>query len=99
MPSRRMSAELRVDADHRLILLWRPYLRATRLRPMPAPRSTELLRGVSRISMFYWEPTGHWTNTWRATDLPALVRVRLSFPDGDSRHWPDIVAAPGIDRP
>jgi general secretion pathway protein J len=81
------------------MLRWRPYLRATRLRPLPPPNETELLRGVSRIELAFWRPGGGWVSTWRSPDLPALVRVRLDFPSGDPRHWPDIVASPALDRP
>lgn len=98
-PIRRMSVELLLDGNHRLLLRWRPYLNVMHLRPLPAPRTTELLRGVSRIEMSYWTPSGHWVNSWQEPDLPALVRVRLRFPDGDVRHWPDIVAAPGLEHP
>lgn len=36
---------------------------------------------------------GSWTN--RRT-LPRLVRVRASFPSGDTRQWPEMVIAPRI---
>ena len=99
-PSRRMRATLRVDADHRLVLRWSPSVRARRLRPQPAaPTETELLRGVSHIELAFWRPGGDWVGSWQSADLPALVRVRLRFPPGDPRRWPDIVAAPGLDRP
>jgi general secretion pathway protein J len=95
-----MRATLRVDADHRLVLRWSPSVRARRLRPQPAaPTETELLRGVSHIELAFWRPGGDWVGSWQSADLPALVRVRLRFPPGDPRRWPDIVAAPGLDRP
>lgn len=97
--SRSMVAALLVDADHRLVLRWRPYVHAVRLRPAPPPTETELLRGVSRIELSYWGSRGGWISAWRSADLPTLVRIRLHFPDGDPRHWPDIVAAPVLDRP
>jgi general secretion pathway protein J len=96
----RMRATLRVNADHRLVLRWSPSVHARRLRPQSAtPTETELLRGVSHIELAFWRPGGDWVSSWQRADLPALVRVRLRFPPGDSRHWPDIVAAPGLDRP
>jgi general secretion pathway protein J len=98
-PVRGMIAELRLDDSHRLVLRWRPYLHSTHLGPAPAPTDTELLRGVERIAISYWVPGGNWTSAWHADELPVLVRVRLQFAEGDSRHWPDIVAAPGLDRP
>jgi general secretion pathway protein J len=96
---RRMQAVLLVDARHRLVLRWRPYLNAQRLGPTPTHTETELLRGVSRMELAFWRPGGGWASTWRLPDLPTLVRIRLEFPAGDARHWPDIVAAPLLDRP
>ena len=95
---RRVQATLLVDPEHRLVLRWRPSLHARQLRP-PAPSEAELLRGVSRLELAFWRPGGGWVSTWRSPDLPTLVRVRLHFPAGDLRHWPDIVAAPALDRP
>jgi general secretion pathway protein J len=99
MLHRRMQAVLFVDGEHRLTLRWRPYLHATRLGPPPLLAETELLRGVSRMEMAYWRPGGGWVSSWRSPDLPELVRIRLEFPSGDARHWPDIVVAPLLDRP
>jgi len=96
--SRRMQATLLVDAHHRLVLRWRPYMHAMRLRPPQRPTDTELLRGVSRIELAFWRPSTGWVSTWRLPELPWLVRVRLLFESGDQRHWPDIVAAPMLDR-
>jgi general secretion pathway protein J len=99
MPGRRIQATLLVDADHRLVLRWQPSVRARRLRAPPALTETELLRGVSSVELSFWRPGGGWVSAWRSRDLPTLVRVRLHFPPGDVRHWPEIVAAPVLDRP
>jgi general secretion pathway protein J len=96
---RRIQATLLVDAGHRLVLRWRPSARARSLRTPPALTDTELLRGVSRMELAFWRPGGGWVGGWRSSDLPTLVRVRLHFPPGDARHWPEIVAAPMRDRP
>lgn len=38
-----------------------------------------------------------WKNEWLdSQELPALVRLRVKFPDGDSRRWPDLVMAPRV---
>lgn len=95
LPPRRVEAVLMVDAERRLVLRWRPYLNAQRLRS-PDFVETELLRGVSGFALAYWRPDGGWSEAWNAADLPALIRIRLQ-PDG--RRWPDIVVAPGLDRP
>jgi general secretion pathway protein J len=98
VPVRRIAGELRVTDDHRLVLKWRPYSRALYSGSRPATTETELVRGLARIKVFYWGQGGNWINAWHSDSLPVLVRVRLQFPDGDSRHWPDIVAAPDLDR-
>ena len=92
----RRSGRCRPPAGAALVAFWR----ATRLRPQPAaPTETELLRGVSRIELAFWRPGGIGSALGSRADLPALVRVRLHFPPGDPRRWPDIVAAPRLDRP
>lgn len=99
LPGRRMQAMLLIDPQHRLVLRWRPYPRATRIGDMPLLSETELLRDVSAIEFAFKRRTGAWISTWRSADLPALVRVRVTFPAHDGRHWPDIVVAPQRDRP
>jgi general secretion pathway protein J len=96
---RPIQAILMVDAQHRLVLRWRPYVHAVPLRPLPAPTETELLSDVARLQITYWRPGGGWVSAWQSSDLPTLVRVRVEFGSGDSRHWPDIVAAPRLNRP
>jgi general secretion pathway protein J len=97
--ARRVEATLLLDRAHRLILRWRPYLHAWSLRPAPEPLTTELLSGVAQMELSYWRPARGWVTDWRFDDPPALVRVRLVFPPGDPRRWPDIVAAPGLNAP
>lgn len=98
-PHRRIQAILMVDARHRLVLRWRPYMHATPLKPLPAPTDTKLLDHVAQLRIAYWRPGGGWLSAWHASDLPALVRMRVEFTRGDTRHWPDIVAATRFDRP
>ncbi len=88
---------LLLDNRHRLLLRWTPHLHAKRVGPPPSPRQEELLGGVDRLEFAYWQPGpagGRWISAWHDANLPALVRIRLAFPSGDPRHWPDIVAAP-----
>jgi general secretion pathway protein J len=97
--SRRMQAVLLVDAGHRLVLRWLPFLHARRVGPPPPSTETELLRGVAGMELAFWRPGGDWVSAWRLPNLPTLVRIRLKFSAGDGRHWPDIVAAPLLDPP
>jgi general secretion pathway protein J len=61
-----------------------------------------LLANIQSIALSYFgrgradrEPAWHdrWTGEVR---LPQLVRIRVSFPPGDLRLWPDLAAAPRI---
>jgi general secretion pathway protein J len=97
-PARRVEAVLMVDDRHRLVLRWRPYMHAERLR-LPPFTETELLRGVDRLDLAFWQRDSGWSVAWQSADLPALVRIRLAFVQPVQRRWPDIVAAPGLDRP
>ena len=98
--ARQAAMELGVE-DGRLVLRWSPYLHAVRLGPPPPPERVELLRGVERLEVAYWTrgPSPGWVRSWGADGPPSLVRLRIVFPLGDRRHWPDIVAAPARERP
>jgi general secretion pathway protein J len=96
---RRIEATLLVNASHQLVLRWQPYVHARRLKPRPAVSETELLRGVSDVELAFWSAGSGWVAAWRSPNLPTLVRLRVRFPAGDIRRWPDIVAAPRLDRP
>jgi general secretion pathway protein J len=96
---RTVEAALGVDDDHRLVLRLTPNPRATLLSPSRRIVVEPLLAGLDRLDLTYWQPArrgnaGAWQRGWTAPELPGLIRVRLVFPPGDSRHWPDIVVAP-----
>jgi general secretion pathway protein J len=91
---------LAVDPDHRLVLAWQLAPHAVPLAPPPHGRVV-LVGDVARLAVAYGEPAtqgGGWVRQWNATELPALVRVRIVFRAGDRRLWPDIVAAPMRER-
>ncbi len=88
---------LLVDSAHRFSLQWTPHLHAKRIAPPPPPHIEELLGGIDRVQFAYWRPSssgGGWVVAWDGKSLPALVRIRIVFPESDPRHWPEIVAAP-----
>lgn len=85
-------------AGGQLVLGWRPHLRAIRFGPPPPMDETVLLRGVAALDIAYWGQAG-WQAGWSERRLPALVRLRLRFAEGDRRRWPDIVAAPLREAP
>ncbi len=93
---------LQVDAAHRLLLRWLPMPHATWFGPPPRPEEAVLLDRVERVEFAYWKEQvgggGAWQRSWGEPEPPALVRLRIVFPPGDARRWPDIVAAPRLDR-
>ena len=71
-------------------------------------RETVLLDRVAAVEFSYFgapvpdEPP-FWQEHWggegeRASELPALVRLRLAFERDDGRYWPELVVAPRIVR-
>lgn len=91
---------LEVDAAHRLVLRWLAAPHAVRLGPPPPAQTLVLLERVERLEFAYWnpQPGGGWQRDWNEAAPPALLRLRIVFPRGDARRWPDIVAAPLLDR-
>ena len=83
----------------RLVLRWRPYHHWQPLGPPPPPQETELIGGVARIAIEYWQRSGVWISNWRDPDLPLLIRIRVTFAGRGAPRWPDIVAAPRLSRP
>jgi general secretion pathway protein J len=90
---RRSDMVLMVDGAHRLLLRWAPHLHVRRLVPPPTPAEAVLLDHVERLELSYWQD-GVWRSSWQAREPPQLVRMRLLFPPGDARRWPDMVVAP-----
>jgi general secretion pathway protein J len=95
------AVRLEVDAAHRLVLRWVPAPHVIWFRPPPL-QETVLLDRVERIEFAYWKEAagggGAWQRSWNDSAAPSLVRLRIVFPRGDPRRWPDIVAAPRLDR-
>ena len=55
-----------------------------------------LLAKAQSIDFAYLGPAG-WQGGWsNQADLPRLVRLRVSFPQGDTRVWPELFIAPRI---
>ena len=94
-PGQPVEALLLLDARQRLVLRTRPWRHAIARNPAPFAE-TELLRGVAGFELAFWEAGQGWSGRWEAPNLPALLRLRLRLAAG---HWPDIVVAPGLDRP
>ena len=76
----------------RLVLRWAPHRHVEVGGPAPAGGESVLLRGVDHVEWAYFGTA--WQAGWDKAVLPGLVRLRVVFPAGDARHWPDIVMAP-----
>jgi hypothetical protein len=58
-----------------------------------------VVAGVESVEWGYYdasEGTGGWRSSWSERKPPALVRLRVAFPRGDSRVWPELIVAPRI---
>jgi general secretion pathway protein J len=86
-------------AGNDLIVRWSTDLAAT-------PAEEVLIENVASVEWNYMErasPQGGavqqaaWTDQWADTrHLPALVRLKVHFRHGDSRHWPDLIVTPRV---
>ncbi len=88
---------LSVDESRHLVLAWLPHRHAKAVNAAPTPHREILLDDVDAIDLDYWGD-GAWHTQWNETAPPALIRIRIVFPDGDPRRWPDMVAAPARDQ-
>ncbi len=93
---------LRLDEDgRRMVLDWRLY-RPEESESIEATGdgTAKLLDDVESMTLSYFgasrdgaDPDWHDAAEWSA-GLPDLVRLRVTFPAGDDRHWPELVVAP-----
>jgi general secretion pathway protein J len=87
----------RRDRDGRtdLALAWRRYRAAEDLGPFE--EETTLIENVSDVELSYFGAAdeaqpAQWWNSWEgAESRPRLIRLRLEFPPGDTRRWPDLI--------
>lgn len=94
-PMQRADVTLSAQAG-RLLLRWTPHRHVERFGAVPAWQQTVMLDGIERIELAYHapDPNSAWTAAWNADKLPALVRIRIVFPDASGRHWPPLLVAP-----
>jgi len=83
----------------RLVLRWRPHHHWMPFGSPSPPQEAELMSGVARLRIDYWQPSGVWAPSWHEPDLPLLIRFRVSLTGNGAPRWPDIVAAPLLSRP
>jgi len=97
-----LSSEIGRDGNN-LFLSWRPFDEDRTANVADGPdNSRVLLRGVEEVRFAYFGRTGEdlaaqWWDIWPSRDAaPSLIRMRVTFEDGDRRSWPELVVAPAI---
>jgi general secretion pathway protein J len=90
----------KVDANKRshLDLTWRPLRPPSAIAsPAGAETAARLIEDVAAVEIaYYGAPDGNglpgWSDEWSGGhSLPSLVRLRVTFPQGDTRRWPDLI--------
>jgi general secretion pathway protein J len=95
-----------IAGERRLVLAWQVF------RPDRPPRAdfdessrSVLLHAIAAVDFAYygrWEEgrLPQWHGDWDdRRGLPELVRLRVNFPAGDGRAWPDLFIAPKLRGP
>jgi general secretion pathway protein J len=95
------SEPAQVGAPGNLVIRWRP-LDRTGEADTPAEERI-LIEGIESVEFAYFggaraEAKPTWWQEWQwQRSLPSLVRVRLGFPEGDRRSWPELIVALMVD--
>jgi general secretion pathway protein J len=95
--TRRDDVTLELD-DRRIVLRWLPHRDPAAQAIAATPMKAELVRGVERLELAYWGSPSpgqpdRWLSQWSSAANPVLIRIRLIFPKGDRRRWPDLIIA------
>lgn len=87
---------LRPDASGSkdLVIRWRAQL-SGRAEGDSADAEEVLIERVAGLRLSYENGSG-WSERWFEAVLPRLVRLQVIFAPGDSRRWPDLIAAPRL---
>lgn len=96
-PSSFLRYALGANAEGELELAWRP---DTDRRPNAPWTRTALMGGIAGIEIAYFGQTRtdvvpRWREDWRGQPRPPRrLRIRILFPPGDPRLWPELVVEP-----
>jgi general secretion pathway protein J len=91
-------AEREGDSRSELTLAWRRYRPELLAGDLQAfDEEAILLSDIAGIELSYYGAAGpeqpvQWWEAWQGIEgRPQLVRVRVQFPPGDTRRWPDLI--------
>lgn len=85
------------DGRKDLSLAWRIYRPDPYADSSPSEDETTLLKDIAEIEFSYYGARGpeqpiQWWDGWDGGNgRPILVRLRVEFPPGDQRRWPDLI--------
>ncbi len=93
------------EGNKRLVLTWQlSGAEEERLTESPGVETRVLIDRIAAIELSYFGPPDRrdeprWFDRWDdAARLPSLVRIRIEFPAGDRRYWPELIVAPMLRR-
>ncbi len=93
------------EGNKRLVLTWQlSGAEEERLTESPGAETRVLIDRIAGIELSYFGPPDgrdepRWFDRWDdAARLPSLVRIRVEFPAGDRRYWPELIVAPMLRR-
>ncbi len=93
------------EGNKRLVLTWQlASAEEERLTESPGAETRVLIDRIAGIELSYFGPPDRrdeprWFDLWDdAARLPSLVRIRVEFPAGDRRYWPELIVAPMLRR-
>ena len=94
---------LALDERGQLLIAWEPRRPERRLEAPLSASPSAVLQDVAALNLSYYGSlapgeTPSWHESWNSRTLPLLIRVRIDFPEGDRRRWPDLVIAPRLAR-
>ena len=88
-----------VGAPGDLVIRWQQLELSSEAGPARESEEQILIEGIESLEITYFsgapaEAKPTWWQEWRQQrSLPSLVRVRVGFPDGDGRSWPELMVA------
>jgi general secretion pathway protein J len=98
-----LSETAQAGAPGDLVIRWRPLNLTGEADTAPPAEERVLIEGVESLKIAYFggslaHQAPSWWQQWRQQrSLPSLVRLRVGFPKGDARVWPELIVAPMVD--
>lgn len=92
---------LRADDRGELTIGWEPRRPERKLDSELGAKPSTILQRVSALKLSYYGAVvpgeqAAWHDSWKGRELPSLIRIDVSFAEGDRRSWPDLVVAPRL---